>query len=209
MGPAKKRPNQTSLSFVWSQKDDARPSGFIQRCTRRSYLNTIVCRPLTAPSLRCIPFEWEGRLKVTAVAGPSLISAAIDAQVSSAVTAALQSVRTSGADFVVNDSLWFAENDRGKVTPCVMNSATFISKKILGHLESLGWTKEKELIEQRIDAYVELPVVGQAYRVPAPGAYYRQSGGSQARRRRNRQRNRRQDQIGSKSGRGCPGNRGG
>jgi hypothetical protein len=106
-------------------------------------------------------------LKVTAIAGPGLlISSAIDAQVSGAVTAALQSVRTSETDFIVNDSLWFAENDRGKVTPCVMNSATFISKKILGHLESLGWTKEKVLIEQRIDAYVELPAVGQAYRVP-------------------------------------------
>lgn len=105
-------------------------------------------------------------MKVTTVASPGLVSAAIDDQVSKAVTAGLQAVQTSGNDFIVNDSLWFAENDRGKVTPCVMNSATFISKRFLGHLGSLGWTQEKELIEQRIDAYVELRADGQAYRVP-------------------------------------------
>lgn len=104
---------------------------------------------------------------MTAVAVPSMISAAINTQVSNAVVAALQAVQTSGTEFIVNDGPWFAENDRGKVTPCVMNSATFISKKILGHLESLGWTKEKELIEQRIDAYVEVQANGQAYRIPA------------------------------------------
>jgi hypothetical protein len=48
-----------------------------------------------------------------------------------------------------------------------MNSATFISKRFLGHLESLGWTTEKELSEQRIDAYVELRAEGPTYRIPA------------------------------------------
>jgi hypothetical protein len=87
-------------------------------------------------------------LKVTAVAQPSSVSAPITAQVSHAVTAALQAVRTLGNDFIVNDNLWFAENDRGRLTPCVMNSAAFISKTFLGHLEGLGWTKEKELLDR-------------------------------------------------------------
>jgi hypothetical protein len=37
-------------------------------------------------------------------------SSAIDAQVSGAVAAALRAVRTSGNDFIVNDSLWFTSN---------------------------------------------------------------------------------------------------
>jgi len=53
-------------------------------------------------------------LKVTAVAEPGLVSAAIDAQASNAVAAALRAVRTSRNDFIVNDSLWFAENDRAR-----------------------------------------------------------------------------------------------
>ena len=97
---------------------------------------------------------------MTPVARPSIASAAIDAQVTEAVTSALKAVRTLGDDFIVNDSLWFAVNDCGKVTLCVMNSATFISKKFLDHLVKLGWTKEKELIEQRIDAHVELKDAG-------------------------------------------------
>lgn len=102
---------------------------------------------------------------MTAVAQPSSVSAAINDQVSNAVTTALQAVRTVDNDFVVNDSLWFAENDRGRVTPCVMNSAAFISKTFLAELEGLGWTKEKEILEQRIDAYVELRTEGPTYRI--------------------------------------------
>lgn len=103
---------------------------------------------------------------MTAVARPAPISAAIDNQITGAVTQALQAVRTSSNNFIVNDTLWFALNDRNKVTPCVMNSAKFISKKFLDELETAGWTKEKSIIEQTIDAYIEIiPEASEAYRV--------------------------------------------
>jgi hypothetical protein len=107
-------------------------------------------------------------MKVTAVARPSPVSFGIDSRVTAAVNQALQAVRTSGPEFAVNDSLWFAENDRGKVTPCVMNSAKFISKKFLAELNSIGWTTEKSIVEQTIDAYVEIEdAASDAFRVSA------------------------------------------
>ena len=104
-------------------------------------------------------------MKVTALARPSLISAAIEAQVTGAITQALKAVRTTDDDFIVNDLLWFAVNDRGKVTPCAMNSAKFISKKFLDELKTIGWTKEKSIIAQKIDAYLEIPDDGKTYRI--------------------------------------------
>jgi len=136
---------------------------------RAAALNTIVCRPAVFSSSK-FPLQAGARsdwLKVTTVAKPSHISSAIDSQVLTDVTRALGDVRTSGQDFIVNDSHWYAVNDRGKITPCVMNSAHFLSKRFLGALGAIGWTTEESILEQTIDAYIEIRDSNQAYRVKA------------------------------------------
>jgi hypothetical protein len=105
-------------------------------------------------------------MKLSVVAVPNLATPALDRRVRKDVSKALGAVQTVAGSFIVNDTLWLAVNDRGKVTPCVMNSAKFISGIFLNSLSRLGWSLEKTIIEQTIDAYIALPQPGQAYRVP-------------------------------------------
>jgi len=104
-------------------------------------------------------------MKVTTVARPGPVSHAIDQKITSDITTALQQVRTVGSTFIVNDTPWYAVTDRAKVTPCVMNSAKFISGQFLKNLTAFGWSREKEIVEQKIDAYISIPESGQAFRI--------------------------------------------
>ena len=105
-------------------------------------------------------------MKVTSVAHPIPVSQAVDACITSDVTAALQGIHTAEGAFMVNDTLWFAVNDRKMVTPCAVNSAKFISRAFLQNLSALGWSLEKEIIEQKIDAYIPIKEEGPAFRIP-------------------------------------------
>lgn len=95
---------------------------------------------------------------LTHISSPAGQASAISTRIRSDLTAAFQTLTTINGQFIVNDSKWYAENDRGKVTPCVMNSAQFISARFLTALETSGWTQPKTLNNQEIDAYVEVPV---------------------------------------------------
>lgn len=88
----------------------------------------------------------------------------IDTVIERDITNALQSIVTTGNSFIVNDTPWFKFRE-GKVTPCVMNSANFLSKTFQTTLVSLGWEKERELEGQKIDAYLEVDFPGHVYQV--------------------------------------------
>lgn len=83
-------------------------------------------------------------------------NADIEAHIRNDIDLALKAIRTSGNNFVVNDSLWQWQNPAGKIMPCVANSAKFITKTFQSYLENyLGWKAEKSLSGQDIDAYKE------------------------------------------------------
>jgi hypothetical protein len=88
------------------------------------------------------------------------VHSAIDARVQSDVESSLGKVSTVRGKFVVNDSPWFAVNDRGKVMPCVVNQAQFISGSFQKQLHARGWHPEKEIDGQTIDAFLEFAVPG-------------------------------------------------
>jgi len=80
----------------------------------------------------------------------------IEAEIRNDIDLALRAIRTSGDDFVVNDSPWFWQNPAGQINPCVANSAKFITRTFQGYLKNYrGWTIEKSLSRQDIDAYKE------------------------------------------------------
>jgi hypothetical protein len=95
-------------------------------------------------------------MRVTPVAKAPIPDLAIQTRIHHDINAALSSVTTTKSAFVVNDTLWYAVNDKGKVTPCVVNSASFISGRFTATLAQLGWTPEKELDGQAFDAYLDL-----------------------------------------------------
>lgn len=94
-------------------------------------------------------------MKVEIVAEPKEIPEPIGRVVVKEVSAALNGVRTAGAKFIVNNTLWFALNDKQKITPCVMNNAGFISGNFLDALSNINWKKEHGIDGQSIDAYKE------------------------------------------------------
>ena len=91
---------------------------------------------------------------------PREVPDALRDQVTNDVCDALRSVRTVGADFVVNDTIWYGPS-HGEMRARVVNTADFISQTFEAFLrDQRGWTRQKQLEGQKIDAYVELPVEG-------------------------------------------------
>lgn len=72
--------------------------------------------------------------------------------------------RAFAEKYEINDSLWFSPSLQGDAVvglkPMVVNSAEYISKRFQNALERMGWTKEKVIDEQRIDAYREIEHTG-------------------------------------------------
>jgi len=90
--------------------------------------------------------------RATTVVGNPLVEKSIHDDINTALGA----IRTKGKEFIVNDTLWFWQNPAKKVMPCVANSAKFITKTFQDYLEvQLGWTAEKKLNGQDLDAYKE------------------------------------------------------
>lgn len=63
------------------------------------------------------------------------------------VVDALKKIMTVDNQFIINNSLWFKQKSKEKANPCVMNAAEF-------NLVDLGWNKEKDMSNQRIDAFI-------------------------------------------------------
>jgi hypothetical protein len=81
----------------------------------------------------------------------------IGEKIKSDIISSLNAVHTQEGSFIVNPSLWYWKNPKGKIAPSVVNSATFISKKFQTALVERGWKKEKTLAGQAIDGYICLP----------------------------------------------------
>jgi hypothetical protein len=102
-------------------------------------------------------------VQVTVVAEPS-IQRSLRQRVSNDITAALQAVVTIARRFIVNDSIWYARKRRGGVSPCVVNSASYISSRFQSALEKLpGWKAETTIDGQNIDGYGEFQEQGIGY----------------------------------------------
>lgn len=83
----------------------------------------------------------------------------IDSKINSAITGALNGITTHRDKFIVNDTEWFMETRKGKVRPCVVNSANYLSKTFQGNLASLsGWCGEFKLDNQNIDGFAEIAI---------------------------------------------------
>jgi len=75
----------------------------------------------------------------------------------------LQAITTDGSQFVVNDTVWYMSRPRGQVSPCVVNSATYISRSFQQELAlRKGWRGETTSAGQRIDGYGEVGLNSQA-----------------------------------------------
>ena len=90
------------------------------------------------------------------------ISSALCISIEYDIAKAFSTLITINDSFIINDSKWFAFNDRKAITPCVMNAANFISGKFLQSLKDLGWNKQPKLAntsieDQELDAYIEFP----------------------------------------------------
>jgi len=82
------------------------------------------------------------------------------------VSNCLKAITTSGNDFVINDSLYYRKQRTGKVTTCVMNSATYISKNFQDNLGSIdGCFGETPLNGQNIDGLIAIDFTSDGYRI--------------------------------------------
>lgn len=98
-------------------------------------------------------------MKVKTRQVPQGIDSSVLERIERDVKLALMSVKTQGDKFIINDTVWWSNQEARKTpNPCVVNSAKFITKKFQNKLVELGWEKEKTLKDQRIDGYVEIEI---------------------------------------------------
>lgn len=82
------------------------------------------------------------------------------------VTKSLQGITTIDNRFIVNDTLYFRKQRTGRTTVCVMNSATFLSKKFQKNLgQFYGCQGETRIDGQNIDGYIEQEVDTIGYKI--------------------------------------------
>lgn len=75
------------------------------------------------------------------------------------IHSALASITTTDEQLIVNDTRWLAQRASGSFSRCVMNSASFLSKRFEGWLDALpDWNATHEIDAQEIDAYGEINV---------------------------------------------------
>lgn len=85
------------------------------------------------------------------------------------VFSALDDIKTINDKFIVNDTLYFRRQRTKKVTPCVMNSATYISSRFQNNLEKIeNCQGETKLDGQAFDGYIEIPYEGLGYKIKNP-----------------------------------------
>jgi len=106
-------------------------------------------------------------MRVSFVSTPPEPKSELANRIATDVAAALYRVQTLDGRFLVNDRPFFTRKAAGTLKPCVVNTASYISGHFQKALEGLGWTKEKTVNRQRIDAYIEIPVSGYAFSIPA------------------------------------------
>lgn len=87
-------------------------------------------------------------------------------QTKSIISKCLNSITTVGERFVINDTIHFRRQRNNKTTPCVMNSANYISKRFQETLGSIpGCQGETRIIGQNIDGCITLEYIGEGYKI--------------------------------------------
>jgi len=88
----------------------------------------------------------------------------ISESVISIIRDCLESITTIGDQFIINDTLFYREQKPNKFTPCVVNSATYISSKFQAYLDSLNNAQGETTIQgQSIDGFIKTPYSGIGY----------------------------------------------
>lgn len=86
----------------------------------------------------------------------------------------LRQIVTRGDQFVINDTLYFRAQRTGRVTTCVMNSASFLSKSFQRNLAGYpGCNGETKIDGQNIDGTITLTVETTGYRIKDPNELLR------------------------------------
>ena len=106
-------------------------------------------------------------MKIYHRCNPDAVAEKISDRVVRDVSRSLGSIVTRRKKFVVNDAEWFIRRGHGRLTPCVMNAAKFISGTFQNTLrEQCGWETNIEIAGQEIDGFVSLTGGGRRFRIP-------------------------------------------
>lgn len=82
------------------------------------------------------------------------------------VSSCLQDIVTCDSGFIINDTIHYRRQRNNKVTPCVMNSANFISRRFQSNLGKIeGCRGETKIIEQDIDGIITYQYSGAGYKI--------------------------------------------
>lgn len=82
------------------------------------------------------------------------------------ISTSLQKIVTCDEGFIVNDTIHFRKQRNNKITPCVMNSANFISRRFQSNLATFdGCRGETKIIEQDIDGIITCQYSGTGYKI--------------------------------------------
>ncbi|MDU1036852.1 MAG: hypothetical protein E7A30_11905, partial [Staphylococcus sp.] len=82
------------------------------------------------------------------------------------VTYSLNKIITINDKFIINDTSFMRKQSNNRITPCVMNSASFISSKFQHNLSLLrNCSGEININQQRIDGLIRVEYNGSAYRI--------------------------------------------
>jgi hypothetical protein len=78
----------------------------------------------------------------------------------------LNDIKTTENEFIINDTIHFRKQRNKKTTPCVMNSASFISKKFQENLGAVASCQgETKIIGQNIDGLITCQYIGEGYKI--------------------------------------------
>lgn len=78
----------------------------------------------------------------------------------------LDEIKTCEEGFIINDTVHFRQQRNNKTTPCVMNSANYISRRFQSNLaDTINCQGETTIIDQDIDGMITLDYVGDGYRI--------------------------------------------
>jgi hypothetical protein len=82
------------------------------------------------------------------------------------IKTSLNRITTTNDRFEINDSLFYREQRSGKIRPCVMNSASYISSKFQSNLAAIErCAGETKIGDQAIDGYCDFPFEGAGFRI--------------------------------------------
>jgi len=105
-------------------------------------------------------------MKIQIVKDGLFLPKGVKETVTSRISKSLNSIVTQDSEFVVNDTLHFRRQRSGKITTCVMNSATYISKTFQQNLATFdGCFGETKIDGQNIDGVIVTPFQGDGFRI--------------------------------------------